>query len=52
MILNYFALRDKKLKFYNLKFYESFENDHRDKLIPTLYRNFKRNKITIINSKD
>jgi len=52
MILNYFSLKNKKLKFYNLKLYESFfEKDYRKKLIPTLYRNFKKNRITNINSK-
>ena len=35
------------MRFYNLKLYESFfENDHRQKLIPTLFKNFKNNKIT------
>ena len=30
MILNYFAFKNKKMRFYNLKLYESFfENDHR-----------------------
>ena len=39
MILNYYAFKNKKLKFYNLKLYESFfENDHRQKLIPTLFK--------------
>lgn len=53
MILNYFSLSNKKLKFYNLKFFESFsENDSRNKLIPTLYKNFKNNKTTYINSKN
>jgi len=53
MILKYYALKDKKLKFYNLKLYESFfENDHRHKLIPTLFKNFKNNKMTTINSKN
>jgi len=52
MILNYFTLKNKRLKFYNLKLYESFfESDHRKKLIPTLYRNFKKRKVTNINSK-
>ena len=38
MILNYFLLKIKKMKFYNLKLYESFfENDHRQKLIPTTF---------------
>ena len=53
MILNYFVQKNKKLKFFNLKLYESFfENDHRHKLIPTLFKNFKNNKVTIINSKN
>jgi nucleoside-diphosphate-sugar epimerase len=51
MILNYFLIINKKLKFYNLKFYESFsEIDSRDKLIPTLYKNYKKNKITFVNT--
>ena len=53
MILNYYAFKNKKMRFYNLKLYESFfENDHRQKLIPTLFKNFKNNKITNINSKN
>ncbi len=51
MILNYFLIMNKKLKFYNLKFYESFsEIDARNKLIPTLYKNYKKNKVTFVNS--
>ena len=51
MILNYFSITNTNLKFYNLKFYESFsENDTRNKLIPTIYKNYKKNKITYINS--
>ena len=35
MILNYFTQRNKQVKFYNLKFYESYSNlDKRKKLIP------------------
>ena len=53
MILNYYAFKNKKMRFYNLKLYESFfENDHRQKLIPTLFKNFKNNKITTINSRN
>ncbi len=53
MILKYYVLKDKKFKFYNLKLYESFfEKDHRHKLIPTLFKNFKKNKVTRINSKN
>ncbi len=51
MTLNYFSTTNKKCKFYNLKFYESFsEIDTRNKLIPTMYKNYKKNKITYINS--
>ena len=51
MILNYFSMKNRKLKFYNLKFYESFsEDDVRNKLIPTIYKNLKNNKTTYINS--
>lgn len=53
VILNYFSNKNKNLKFYNLKFYESFsENDTRNKLIPTLYKNYNNNKTTYINSKN
>lgn len=53
MILNYYSFKNKKLRFYNLKLYESFfEKDHRQKLIPTLFKNFKSNNITTINSKN
>lgn len=49
MICNYFIKRNEYMKFYNLKFYESFsELDKRKKLIPTLYKNFKKNKVTKI----
>ena len=52
MILKYFILQNKKLKFYNLKFYESFhEKDHRNKLFPILYKNFKKNRTTQLVSK-
>ena len=53
MILKYFAVRNKNLKFYNLKLYESFSKyDKRKKLIPTLFNNFKKNKVTKINSQN
>ena len=53
MILEYFIQRNKKIKFYNLKLYESYsELDKRKKLIPTLYKNFKKNKTTTIVSKN
>ena len=53
MIAEFYLSQNKKLKFYNLKFYESFsEKDHRKKLIPTLIKNFKNNVLTKINSKN
>ena len=53
MINNYYRSEKKNVKFYYLKFYESFgENDQRAKLIPTLIKNYKKNKITKILSKN
>lgn len=53
MILNYYSINNKKLKIYNLKFYESFhELDNRKKLIPILIKNYKKNITTKINSKN
>ena len=53
MILAYFVKKNRNIKFYNLKFYESyFETDKRKKLIPTLFRNFKKNKTTKIITKN
>ena len=52
MIGNYYSNINKKTKFYNIKFYESFgENDNRKKIIPTIINNYKKNKITKILSK-
>jgi nucleoside-diphosphate-sugar epimerase len=52
MIINFYAFKNKNLRFYNIKFYESFsENDKRKKLIPTLIKNYKNNTKTHINSK-
>ena len=52
IIQNYFVNQNRNLKFYNLKFYESFDEfDTRKKLIPTLLKNFKKNKKTHIISK-
>lgn len=51
MILNFYLLSNSKLKFYNLKFYESYsEIDNRSKLIPTLIKNYRNNKLTNIIS--
>lgn len=53
MINNYYCSKKKNVKVYNLKFYESFgENDTRMKLVPTLIKNHKKNKITKILSKN
>jgi len=52
MMIQYYVLKNKKLKFYNLKFFESFHPfDNREKLIPILLKNYKRNLTTTINSK-
>ncbi len=52
MIINFYALKNRNLKFYNLKLYESFsEDDKRSKLIPTLLKNYKKNLKTPIYSK-
>lgn len=52
MIENFYSNRASRSKFYNLKFYESFgENDNRPKLIPTILKNHKKNKLTKIISK-
>lgn len=53
IVLNYYAAQNKKIKFYNLKFYESFhEKDKRNKLIPTLINNHKKNRKTTIVSRN
>ena len=52
MIGNYYSTINKKTKFYNIKFYESFgSNDTRKKIIPTIIHNYKKNIITEIISK-
>lgn len=51
MILKFYTTQNKKIKYYNLKFFESFgETDNRKKLIPTLIKNYKRNISTKITS--
>ncbi|MDA7714067.1 NAD-dependent epimerase/dehydratase family protein [Candidatus Pelagibacter sp.] len=53
MIGNYYSTINKKTKFYNIKFYESFGSyDTRKKIIPTIIGNYKKNIITKIISKD
>ena len=52
MIGNYYSTINKKTKFYNIKFYESFgSNDSRKKIIPTIINNYKKKIITKIISK-
>jgi CDP-paratose synthetase len=53
MIENFYLSKAYKSKFYNLKFYESFgENDNRPKLIPTIIKNYKKNRLTKVVSKN
>ncbi len=53
MIINYYKFKNKKIKYYNVKFYESFsENDNRNKLIPVLFKNYKKNLRSSIISKN
>ena len=52
VISDYYLSKKNNTKIYNLKLYESFGvNDNRNKLIPTLIKNYKKNKITKILSK-
>ena len=51
-ILNYF-IDKKKIKYYNIKLYDTFGlDDKRKKLIPTIINNYNKNKITTINSEN
>jgi nucleoside-diphosphate-sugar epimerase len=51
-ILNYF-IDKKKIKYYNIKLYDTFgQDDKRKKLIPTIINNYNKNKITKINSEN
>jgi nucleoside-diphosphate-sugar epimerase len=51
-ILNYF-IDKKKIKYYNIKLYDTFGvDDKRKKLIPTIINNYNKNKITKINSEN
>ena len=53
MISNYYLKLNNNTKFYNLNFYESYGlNDGRKKLIPTLIKNYKKDRTTIIFSKN
>jgi CDP-3, 6-dideoxy-D-glycero-L-glycero-4-hexulose-4-reductase len=49
-IINLF-IHKKKIKFINIKLFESFgENDHRKKIVPTIMKNYKNNRITLIKT--
>ena len=51
-ILNYF-IDKKKIKYYNIKLYDTFGiDDKRKKIIPTIINNYNKNKITKINSEN
>mgnify|MGYP006149623319 CR=1 FL=1 len=53
MISNYYVNINNKTKFYNIKFYESVgDNDSRNKIIPTIINNYKKNIVTKILSKE
>lgn len=42
-----------KIKYYNIKLYDTYgPNDRRNKIIPTIIRNYYKNKITKINSEN
>jgi len=44
-ILNYFQKKNKKIKIYNIKIFETFgDNDKRKKIIPTIINNYRNNK--------
>ena len=50
-LLEYYKLRFSFLKVINLKFYETFsDKDERNKIIPTIKKNYTNNKITKISS--
>lgn len=50
-ISKFIISKNKNIKFYNLKLYETFGfNDKRNKLIPLIIKNYKKNKITNIIS--
>lgn len=52
IISDFYLLKNKNVNFYNLKLYESYgEDDYREKLVPTIIKNYKKNKVTKILSK-
>lgn len=52
-ISKFIISKNKNIKFYNLKLYETFGlNDKRRKLIPSIIKNYKNNKVTNIISRN
>lgn len=52
-IERFYKLKNSKIKFYDLKLYETYgEYDKRKKLIPEIIKNYKKNKTTKIISKN
>ena len=52
-IEEFYKLNYKNIKFYDLKLYETYgDNDERNKIIPTIIKNYKRNKDIKIVSKN
>jgi len=50
-ILDYFKKKNKKIKIYNIKIYETFGvNDNRKKIIPTIIKSYNSNKIFTLHS--
>jgi len=50
-LIKYYKLKHPLLKVFNLKFYETFsDKDERNKIIPTIKKNYTNNKITKISS--
>jgi CDP-3, 6-dideoxy-D-glycero-L-glycero-4-hexulose-4-reductase len=48
-IQNYYSINNSKIKFYNLKLFDTYGlNDNRKKLIPTIIQNYKNRKTTFI----
>ena len=51
-IIKFYQINFKQIKFYNISIYDTYgQNDKRMKIIPTLIKNYKSNKVTTIISK-
>lgn len=52
-VLEYFVFKKSKIKFYNLKLFDTYgNNDKRNKLVPVIINNYKNKKTTFINSRN